>query len=74
MSTENKPSMNRQDHPHGGGQQNNTTPQVEGTGQRVTTNNTQQLNDMMKENEEQKRGKAHVDTHDEDIQREERQP
>jgi hypothetical protein len=35
MGTNNKPSMNQQDHPHREGQQNNTTPQVQGTGQRV---------------------------------------
>lgn len=56
--------MNQQDHPHREGQQNNTTPQVEGTGQRTSTNNTQQLSDM---------GDQHNEG-EEQVQQEERQP
>ncbi|HEY0041804.1 MAG TPA: hypothetical protein VGB71_14125 [Flavisolibacter sp.] len=74
MSTNNKPSMNQQDHPHREGQQNNTTPQVQGTGQRVSTNNSQQMSDMMNESEEQKAGPAHGQKDESGVQQDERQP
>lgn len=70
----NKPSMNQQDHPHREGQQNNTTPQVQGTGQRVSENNTQQMSDMMNESEEQRSGRSHGQQREDDVQHDERQP
>lgn len=66
--------MNQQDHPHHEGQQNNTTPQVQGTGQRVSENNSQQMSDMMNESEAQKGGRAHDQKDEGDVQQEERQP
>lgn len=66
--------MNQQDHPHREGQQNNTTPQVQGTGQRVSTNNSQQMSDMMNESEEQKAGPAHGQKDESGVQQDERQP
>jgi len=74
MGTNNKPSMNQQDHPHREGQQNNTTPQVQGTGQRVSENNTQQMSDMLNESEEQRSGRAHGQASEEGVQQDERQP
>ena len=74
MSTENKPSSNQQNHGHREGQMNNTTPQQEGTGQRVSTNNSQGMSDMMNESEEQKAGRAHGQKDESDVQQEERQP
>ena len=74
MSSNNKPSMNQQDHPHREGAQNNTTPQVQGTGQRVSENNTQQMSDMMNESEEQKAGRAHGQKDESNVQQDERQP
>ena len=59
MGTNNKPSVNQQDHPHREGQQSNTTPQVQGTGQRVSENKSQGMSDMMNESEEQKAGRSH---------------
>lgn len=57
MGTNNKPSVNQQDHPHNEGQQQNTTPQVQGTGQRVSENKTQQMSDMLNESDEQRAGR-----------------
>ena len=74
MDSNNKPSMNQQDHPHREGQQNNTTPQVQGTGQRVSKNNTQQMSDMLNEGSEQQSGQAHGQQDEQDVQQEERQP
>lgn len=62
--------MNQQDHPHREGQQNNTTPQVEGTGQRTTTNNTQQLSDIGGGNSTE----ALKDQTEGRVQQDERQP
>ena len=70
MGTNNKPSMNQQDHPHREGQQNNTTPQVHGKGQRVSENKTQQMSDMLNESDGQKAGKAHGQRDDNGVQRE----
>lgn len=66
--------MNQQDHPHREGQQNNTTPQVQGTGQHVSENNTQQMSDMMNESDEQKAGRAHGQQDESGVQQDERQP
>jgi hypothetical protein len=74
MGTNNKPSMNQQTHSHAEGQQNNTTPQVQGTGQRVSENNNQQMSDMLNESEEQKAGRAHGQQDESGVQQEERQP
>jgi hypothetical protein len=74
MGTNNKPSMNQQDHPHREGQQNNTTPQVQGTGQRVAENNSQQMSDMLNESDEQKAGRAHDQNDESDVQQDEKQP
>jgi hypothetical protein len=75
MSTNNKPSMNQQDHPHREGQQNNTAPQGQGgAGQRMSENNSQQLSDMMNESDEQKAGGSHGQQDEQDVQQEERQP
>lgn len=68
MGTNNKPSMNQQDHPHSEGQQNNTTPQVQGTGERVSENNTQQMSDRLNESEEQRAGGSPDQQQDEDVQ------
>jgi hypothetical protein len=40
MGRNNKPSTNQQSHPHREGQTMNTTPQQQGTGQRVSENST----------------------------------
>lgn len=64
--------MNQQDHPHREGQQNNTPPQ--GTGQRGSQNNTQQMSDMLNESDEQRGGNAHGQKDERDVQLEERQP
>lgn len=72
MGTNNKPSMNQQSHPHSEGQQNNTTPQVQGTGQRVAENNNQQMSDMLNESEEQRSGRSHDQKDESDVQQEER--
>lgn len=72
MSNDNKSSMNQQDHPHREGQQNNTASQ--GTGQRNSENNTQQLSDIMNESEAQKAGSAHGQQDESGVQQEERQP
>lgn len=74
MGTNNKPGMNQQSHPHREGQTMNTTPQQQGTGQRVSENNTQGMSDMMYESEEQKAGGAHGQKDERDVQQEERQP
>ncbi|RYZ25533.1 MAG: hypothetical protein EOO10_18035 [Chitinophagaceae bacterium] len=74
MGTNNKPTTNQQDHPHREGQTMNTTPQQQGTGQRVSTNNSQGMSDMMNESEEQKAGRAHGQKDESDVQQEERQP
>ena len=66
--------MNQQDHPHREGQQNNTTPQVQGTGQRVSENKTQQESDMRNESEEQKAGRSQGQQDERDVQQEGRQP
>ena len=71
MGTDNKPSMNQQDHPHREGQQQNTTPQVQGTGQRVSENKTQQMSDMLNESEEQKTGRAQGQNDEGSVQQEE---
>lgn len=74
MGTNNKPGMNQQDHPHREGQQNNTTPQVQGTGQRVSENKTQPMSDMLNESDEQRSGQAHGQKDERNVQQEERQP
>ena len=74
MGSNNTPSTNQQSHPHREGQQNNTTPQVQGTGQRVSENKNQQMSDMMNESEEQKAGSAHGQKDESSVQQEERQP
>ena len=66
--------MNQQDHPHREGQQNNTTPQVQGTGQRVSENNTQQMSDMLNESGEQRSGQSHGQADERSVQQDERQP
>lgn len=66
--------MNQQDHPHREGQQNNTAPQGQGTGQRGSENNTQQMSDMLNESDEQRSGPAHGQPDEGDVQQEERQP
>ena len=74
MGTKSKPSKNQQDHPHREGQQNNTTPQIQGTGQRVSENKTQQMSDMLNESDEQKAGRAHGQKDESGVQQDERQP
>lgn len=74
MGSNNKPGSNQQSHPHQEGQMNNTTPQVQGTGQRVSENKSRGLGDMMNESEEQKAGRAHGQKDEGGVQQEERQP
>ena len=74
MGTNNKPGMNQQSHPHQEGQTMNTTPQQQGTGQRVSENKTQGMGDMKNESEEQKAGGAHGQKDESDVQQDERQP
>lgn len=74
MGSNNKPGANQQDHPHREGQMNNTTPQTQGTGQRVSENKSRGLGDMMNESEEQKAGRAHGQKDESDVQQEQRQP
>ena len=74
MGTDNKPTTNQQDHPHREGQTMNTTPQQQGTGQRVSENNSQGMSDMMNESEEQRSGAAHGQKDERDVQQEQRQP
>ena len=74
MGTNNKPGMNQQDHPHREGQQNNTTPQVQSTGQRVSENKTQQMSDMLNESNEQRSGQSHGQKDERNVQEDERQP
>lgn len=66
--------MNQQSHPHQEGQTMNTTPQQQGTGQRVSENKTQGMSDMMNESEEQKAGDAHEQKDESGVQQDERQP
>ena len=74
MGSNNKPGSNQQSHPHREGQMNNTTPQVQGTGQRVSENKSRGLGDMMNESEEQKAGSAHRQKVESGVQQDERQP
>ena len=67
--------MNQQNHPHAEGQQNNTAPQVQGTGRQVSeTNNSQQMSDMLNESEEQRAGRSHDQKDESGVQQDERQP
>jgi hypothetical protein len=66
--------VNHQDHPHQEGQQNNIAPIHDFDGQRRSSNNGQQMSNMMNESEEQKAGKAHGQKDETDIQKEERLP
>jgi len=52
-------SVNRQDHGHQEGQQNNTPPMQQGEfqGQRHAENHNQPMSNMMNESEEQKAGR-----------------
>ncbi|HEX2606530.1 MAG TPA: hypothetical protein VHK91_04085 [Flavisolibacter sp.] len=65
MSTE-KTSLNNQDHPHQEGTQNNRAPQ--------STGQSQSMNNMKQESEEQKAGRADGQKDESDVQQEERQP
>jgi hypothetical protein len=69
-------SVNRQNHSHQEGQQNNTPPVQQGEyqGQRHGENHNQPLSNMLQESEEQKRGKAHGQTDERTVQEDERQP
>lgn len=74
MDSNNKPGANQQNHPHREGQMNNTTPQEQGTGQRVSENNSRGLGDMLNESEEQKAGRAHEQKDESGVQQDQRQP
>jgi hypothetical protein len=74
MGENNKPGANQQNHPHREGQMNNTTPQQQGTGQRVSENKTQGMSDMLNESEEQQAGRAHGQKDERDVQQDQRQP
>ena len=69
-------SVNRQDHPHQEGNQNNTAPVQQGQfqGQRHAENHNQQMSDMKQESEEQRAGRGHGQKDDSGVQQEERQP
>lgn len=74
MDSNNNPGANQQNHPHREGQMNNTTPQEQGNGQRVSENNARGLGDMLNESSEQKAGRAHGQQNESDVQQEQRQP
>jgi len=74
MGENNKPGANQQNHPHREGQMNNTTPQQQGTGQRVSENKTQGMSDMLNESEEQQAGRAYGQKDERDVQQDQRQP
>ena len=69
-------SVNRQNHPHHEGQENNTVPVQQGEyqGQRHAENHNQPMSNIKQESEEQKRGKAHGQQDDGSVQQEERLP
>ena len=52
----------------------NTTPQQQGTGQRVSENSSQGMSDMMNESKEQKSGRGHGHKDESGVQQDERQP
>jgi hypothetical protein len=50
-------SINHQGDSRQEGQSSNTTPQIEGNGQRNSNNNNQPMTNMLKDSEEQKAGR-----------------
>jgi hypothetical protein len=74
MGENNKPGANQQNHPHREGQMSNTTPQQQGTGQRVSENKSRGMSDMLNESQEQKAGRAHDQKDERDVQQDQRQP
>lgn len=73
--------IDRQSHPHEEGAQHNITTQQEGTGQRVSKNNSMGLSNMMNESESQQAGRAHepqdkdnLQQKEKNVQQDERQP
>lgn len=65
-------SNNQQSHPHQEGQENNTAPQQQGTGQRVSNNQSTSMGDRMNESREQNHGDRQQN--EQNVQQEERQP
>ena len=74
MGTNNNPTTNQQDHPHREGQTMNTTPQQQGSGQRVSENKSQGMSDIMNESEEQRSGSGHDQQNEQDGQKEQWRP
>jgi hypothetical protein len=72
MSTQNEnASVNRQNHPHQEGQQNNTPPT---SGSRSGENNNQPMSNMLQESDEQRNSKNHGQQDERSVQQNERQP
>lgn len=65
--------MNRQDHPHQEGQQNNTPPIHEFDGRRRSNTHKQSMSNMINESDEQKAGKTHGRKGECNIQEDEQQ-
>ena len=60
-------SVNRQDHGHNEGQQNNTPPVQQGKhqGQRHAENHNQPMSNMLNDSEEQRRGRGDKNSNEE---------
>lgn len=63
-------SVNQQDHPHNEGQQQNIAP----AGQPNAHNNSQSMNNMLQESDEQKASRPQGGKTEEDVQDEQRLP
>lgn len=63
-------SVNHQTHAHGEGQQNNIRP----NDQQLNDTNAEPMSNMMRDSEEQRRGKAHEQKDKNSPQRQESQP
>ena len=73
MDNQRNIGINQQSHPHQEGQENNITPQQQGTGQRVSENKSMGMSDRMNESDEQRSNDA-LRQKDRDVQQDERQP
>lgn len=72
MSNKEQPNVNRQNHPHQEGQQNNTVS--ENLSAFNKENNSQPMSNMLNESEEQKAGRAHDQEDESKVQQGERTP
>lgn len=73
MSNNTQPNVNRQDHPHQEGQQNNTAATGNG-GQHRDTNDNQPMSNMRNENDAQRGGDKDRQKDESDVQQGERTP